>query len=158
MAITKIRKISSWTFILTTIIGLAVLALFFLGGNEPPLNGKWKFPTYTGELLIWAYLLLGTCALGMLTFGIVQFALKFKTNTKASLMALGVILGLALLHIIFYSIGDTTPFSGINRESQKFNVDSWLKITDMWLYVMYTLIGLSIAAMVWGAIKKALNK
>ena len=160
MAVSKIRKISSWTLIIVTLLSLSVLALFFFGGLDDPLgkDGEWKNPTYTGEMLIWAYFLLGACALSMLLFGIIQFALKFKTDTKASLMALGVVAAFVVLLVIAYTMGDGTPLPGINEDSKDFNVESWLKITDMWLYSMYTLLGLAGAAMVWGAVKKAINK
>ena len=158
MAVTKIRRISSWTLILVSVLSLAIMALFFFGGNEPPLNGEWKYPTYTGEVLFWAYFLLGICALSMLLFGITQFAFKLKTNFKSSIMVLIVITAFVLLHVFAYSIGDTTPVPGINEDSQKFNVPGWLKITEMWMYVMYTLIGLASIAMIWGAIKKAMSK
>ena len=160
MAITQIRRISSWTLIATCILSLVVLALFFFGGYDSPLgvDGEWKNPTYTGELLMWGYLLLGICAFSMVMFGIFQFANKFRTDAKSSLMTLGVIAGFAMLLVIAYSIGETTPLPNINEDSQKFNIASWLKITDMWIYTMYTLIGLAVSAMVWGAVKKAISK
>jgi len=158
MAVTKIRRLSSWTLILTCILSAAVLALFYLGGDEPKLNGEWWYPTYTGELLMWNYLLLGICAVSMLFFGLAQFALKFKTNAKASLAVIGVLVAFVLLLVVAYSMGDTTPLPNINEDSQKFNVPGWLKITDMWLYAMYTLISLSAVAMIWGAVKKAISK
>ena len=160
MAVTKIRKISSWALIATCILSIAILALFYLGGYDAPMgvDGEWKNPTYTGELLIWGYILLGLCASIMIFFGVAQFALKFKTNAKSSLMGLGVILGFVVLLVIAYSIGDVTPLPNINADSQKFNIASWLKITDMWIYTMFTLIVLAIIAMVWGAVKKAMSK
>ena len=160
MAVTKIRKISSWALIATAILSIAILALFYLGGYDAPMgvDGEWKNPTYTGELLLWGYFLLGLCALSMLFFGLAQFAFKFKTNPKASLMGLGVIVGFIILLVVAYTIGDPTPLPNINADSQDFNVASWLKITDMWIYTMYILIVMAIVAMVWGAVKKAMNK
>ena len=157
MAVTGIRKISSWTFIAVCLLSLVTLGLFFFGGLDEPLN-KQKNPTFTNELLLWIYLLLALCSISMLLFGITQFANKFKTNTKASLMTLGVFVGFALLLIISYSIGDGTPLAGLNKEAQKFNIESWLKITDMWLYGMYILLGLSICGIAWGSIRKAMAK
>ena len=160
MAVTKIRKISSWALIATWILSIGILLLFFLGGYDAPMgvDGEWKNPTYTGELLMWGYFLLGICALGMVLFGLAQFTLKFKTNAKSSLMGLGVIVGFVILLVVAYSIGDPTPLPNINVDSQDFNVPSWLKITDMWIYTMFTLIVLAIIAMVWGAVKKAISK
>lgn len=157
MAVTKIRKISSWTLLIVAVISLAVFALFYFGGNGDPI-GEWKNPTYTGELLMWAYFLLGVCAVSMILFGFMQFLAKFKTNPKGALTSLAVLGVFVVLLIIAYTMGDTTPLNGINADSQKFNVDSWLKITDMWLYAMYLLLGLSVCAILWGSIKKITNK
>ena len=161
MAVTNIRKISSWTLYAVTIINLAMLALFYFGGLGEPLgiDGESKNPIYTGELLIWCYIILILCAVGMLLFGLIQFGSKFKTNPKAALVMLGVYAGLALLLIVAYSLGDGTPLTvHLNEESQQFNVGFWLKLTDMWLYAMYILSALAILAMFWGSIRKLLSK
>ena len=157
MAISGIRKISSWTLLLVVLLSFVILGLFFFGGVDEPLN-KQKNPTFTNELLLWIYLLLAICTFSMVIFGITQFANKFKTNTKASLTTLGVLVGFASLLAISYVIGDGTPIAGLNKASQKFNIESWLKITDMWLYGMYILLGLSMCAIAWGSIRKALSK
>ena len=157
MAVSGIRKISSWTLLAVCLLSLVVLGLFYFGGELPPLN-KQKYPMFTNELLLWMYLLLALCTVSMLIFGITQFANNFKTNAKSALMTLGVLVGFALLLIISYSIGDATPLAGINKQAQTFNVESWLKITDMWLYGMYVLLGLSICAIAWGSVRKAMSK
>ncbi|MDR2679705.1 MAG: hypothetical protein LBC47_02715 [Tannerella sp.] len=157
MAVTKIRKISSWTLLIVTVISIALFGLFFFGGVGEPL-GEFKNPTYTGEVLIWSYFLLAICALSMILFGVTQFFNKFKTNPKGAISSLIVFVGFAVLLIIAYSIGDVTPLPGINADSQKFNVDNWLKITDMWLYAMYALLALSVLAMIWSSAKKIINK
>lgn len=158
MAVTKIRKISSWTMLIVIAISIAVFALFYLGGVGEPLNGEWKNPTYTGELLYWAYFLLGISAVSMFLFGVMQFANNFKSNPKGGIMALGVIVGFIVLLFIAYTMGDATPLDGINADSQKFNVERWLKVTDMWLYAMYILLGLAVVAILWGSVKKIMNK
>lgn len=159
MAVTKIRKISSWTLLLIAFISIGVFALFYLGGVDTPVGvDQFKNPTYTGELLYWMYILLGICALSLVAFGVMQFANKFKENPKSALVSLGVLVAFAVLLVIAYSIGDATPLTGINADSQKFNVESWLKVTDMWLYAMYILLGLAVVAIIWGSVKKALNK
>ena len=161
MAVTRIRKISSWTMLGLTLISLAIFALFFFGGVGDPLgaNGDQKNPIYTSELLIWVYILLALCITGMLLFGVFQFASNFKSNPKAALMGLGVLVAFAVLLIIAYSIADGTPLtSPINQESEKYNIPSWLKITDTWLYSMYMLLALCLIAMGWGSVKKILSK
>jgi multisubunit Na+/H+ antiporter MnhB subunit len=159
MAVTKIRKISSWTLLFVSIISLALFVLFYFGGVGEPLGvDQFKNPTYTGELLIWSYFLLGICAVSMLLFGITQFFNKLKTNPKGALSSLAVFAGFAILLIIAYMGGDGTAIPGINADSQKFNTPVWLKVTDMWLYAMYILLVLAIIAMAWGSVKKILSK
>jgi multisubunit Na+/H+ antiporter MnhB subunit len=159
MAVTKIRKISSWTLFIVWIISLALFALFYLGGVGEPLGvDQFKNPIYTGELLIWSYILFAICAVSMLLFGITQFFNKFKTDPKGALSSLVVVAGFAILLIIAYAVGDGTSLPGINDDSQKFNTPVWLKITDMWLYAMYILLVLAIIAMIWGSVKKILSK
>ena len=161
MAVSKIRKISSWTMIVVTVISLALFALFFFGGVGEPLgaNGDQKNPVYTGELLIWCYTLLGLCVTGMFLFGIFQFGSKFKSNPKSALMGLGVLVAFAILLVIAYSMGDGTLLTThLNSESEKYNTVFWLKTTDTWLYSMYILMLLCIVAMGWGSIKKILSK
>jgi len=56
-------------------------------------------------------------------------------------------------------LGDGTPLTThINPDSQQFNTEFWLKITDMWLYAIYILSGLAACAIVWGSIRKLLSK
>jgi len=161
MAVSKIRKISSWTMLLITVISLALFALFFFGGVGEPLgaNSDQKNPIYTGELLIWAYILLGLCITGMVLFGLFQFGSKFKSNPKAAIMGLGVLVAFAVLLFVAYSLSDGTLLtSHINADSQKYNTPFWLKTTDTWLYSMYILLALCIVAMGWGSIKKILSR
>jgi len=161
MAVTKIRKISSWTLWGITIISAVILALFFFGGvGEPFGKDASKNPIFTGELLIWCYVLLAVCALSMLLFGISQFINKLISNPKSGLVTLGVFAGFALLLIIAYSLGDVTPIPShlLNSDSWKFNVDFWLKVTDMWLYGMYILLVLTVCAMIWGSLRSLFKR
>lgn len=159
MAVTKIRKLSSWTFVIMTIISVAVFALFYFGGEDAPVGvDQFKNPTHTGTLLYWMYILFGITTLSLILFAILQFANNFKANPKKALASLGLLVAFVVLMVIAYSIGDATPMPGINVDSQKYNIPFWLKVTDMWLYSMYTLSTLAIIAMIWGAIKKLLNK
>ena len=56
MAVTKIRKISSWTLLISSIISVIVLVMFFTGGVVDPA-AEMKEPIYTGLLLNWTYAL-----------------------------------------------------------------------------------------------------
>jgi hypothetical protein len=158
MAVTKIRRLAGWTLILIALLSVAVFALYYLGGVGEPLNGDMKNPIYTGALLYWMYALLGLSALFLVIFGVLQFAGKFKNSPKAALTSLAVLVFFVAILFLAYSIGNDTPLTGINADSQTYNTPQWLKITDMWLYAMYILLGFSIVALFWGSIKKILSK
>ena len=51
MAVTKIRKMSSWTLLIVSLISIVVLGMFFGGGITNP-GEEMKEYVYTGLLLI----------------------------------------------------------------------------------------------------------
>ena len=51
MAVTKIRKLSSWTLLIISLITIVVLGIFFGGGVEDPA-AEVKNYIYTGLLLV----------------------------------------------------------------------------------------------------------
>ena len=69
MAVTKISRISRWTLYALTAVTLALIAMFFLGGNVSPENQYAELvgiaePNFTDGLLYWIYILLGVTEIG----------------------------------------------------------------------------------------------
>lgn len=158
MAISKIRRISSWTFIACVVVSIVVFALFYFGGDEEPYKGEYWTPTYTGLLLQWQYILFGLAVVAAAVLGLGQFISSFKTNPKGGVMGLIVLALFAAMLIITYTIGNGTPLPIMNEDAQVFNTPQWLKITDMWLYSTYTLIALIVIAIIGGSVKKIMDK
>ncbi|RHJ86559.1 hypothetical protein [Parabacteroides sp. AM08-6] len=157
MAVTKIRKISSWTLLISAIISIVVLGIFYAGGVVDPAVEN-KEPIYTGLLLNWMYVLFGVTIACAVIFAIWQFVSLLKTNPKSAITSLIVLVLFAIMLFITYSIGDTTPLAKINADSAQFNVPFWLKVTDMWIYSTCILLVLIVLAVVAGSVKKLLNK
>jgi len=158
MAVTKIRKISSWVLILCTIVTVVVLGLFYFGGDEELYKGEIWNPTHAGTLLYWMYILFAITIAATILFAIWQFIANFKENPKGGMMGLVVIVLFFAMMYITYAVGGDTPLPIMNADAQEFNVPFWLKITDMWLYSTYILTGLVVLAILAGSIKKVLNK
>jgi len=158
MAVTKIRKISSWTLIVCTVISLVVLGLFFFGGDDAPLKEDLWTPHYTELFLYWMYTLLALAAVSALLFGLWQFISSFKDNPRGGIMGLVVLVLFFGLLFITYAIGSDTPVNVMNSEAQAYNIPFWLKITDMWLYSTYVLTGLVVLAIFAGSLKRIFNK
>lgn len=160
MAVTQIRKVSSYTLLCSMLISVAVICLFFFGGSEViTKNGtEYKDYNYTETLLYWSYILFGATLLATLGFALKGFFARLSTDPKGALSAVsGVVAFVALLGVT-YAIGDATPLEGLNADAQKFNTEGWLKVTDMFLYSSYALLCLCVVAAGFGAIKSMLKK
>jgi hypothetical protein len=157
MAVSKMRRLSGWTLIALTVVSVGVLALFYLGGVVDP-KAEMKAPIYTAELLYWCYAIFGLSVVGLLFFGVLQFVSSLTTRPKDALVSFVVLVAFAALLGLTYSIGDGTPLPNINDDSAKYNVAGWLKISDMWIYSTYILLGLCVLAMAFGSVKKVFNR
>ncbi len=157
MAVTKIRKISSWTLLISLIISVIVLVMFYTGGVVDPA-AEMKEPIHTELLLNWTYVLFFATIACTVLMALWQFSGALKHDAKSALMSLLVLVLFVVLLGVTYSIGDATPLEGLNAESQVYNTAGWLKITDMWIYSTYTLIALILIVAVLGSVKKIINK
>ena len=171
MAVTKIRRISGWTLIALMLVTVGILAMFYMGGTltdsqeiakelGAPVNpnADLTVPIHTSELLYWCYALFGLSVLGLVFFGVLQFVSSLVTKPKAALATLAILVAFAALLGITYATGDGTPLPKINVDSEKYNVESWLKISDMWINSSYVLMGLCLLAIIFGSVKKVFNK
>jgi small-conductance mechanosensitive channel len=159
MAVTKIRKVSSWT-LLAVIIGLlAVLAAFLFGGENPPLNGKMLYPKNTDLLLYWMYAMFALTLVVALVFALMQFFRAFQRNAKKALGGLLVIIAFVAMLFVCYSMGDGAAIPQLAKDATAtYNVAGWLKEADMMIYSIYVMFVLVILAIVWGAIRGLFRK
>ena len=157
MAVTKIRKVSSWTLLISSIISVVALIMFYTGGVVDPA-AEMKEPVYTGLLLNWTYVLYGLTIASTIVLAAWQLLGSLKNDAKSALMSLLVLVLFVALLGITYTLGDATPLTGLNADSQAYNTTGWLKITDMWIYSTYALIALIILAVVWGTIRRILSR
>lgn len=156
MAVTGIRRVSSYTFLVLAGISLVVFATFLFGGYELDTKDN-KVYAFTDLLLYWTYFLGIISVLAVLGFVLKDFFGKLSTNPKEALKSIAGVLGVLALLAITYAVGDTTPLK-LNEEAQVFNSPGWLKVTDMWLYTTYVLLFATIGAAILGSIKSALNR
>ena len=159
MAVTKIRKISSWTLLAIIGISLVVLGFFFLGGVTPESNAEWKEYNFTSHLLYWMYIVLVLAIVALFAFAIQQFVTSLLTNTKSALASLSVVVVFVALFGITFAIGDATPIASItNVDFAKYQVPFWLKLSDMWIYTMYIMLILCIVALFVTQFRKVFSR
>ena len=148
MSVTKIHKTSKTTLLIGVIISIVVMALFFLGGQTPAqekIIADLSQPRYTDIMLYWCYILLAITVCVLIAFAIMGFFKQLKESPKKALSGFLVLIGLAAMLIIAYSVGDGTPLN-IPGYSGTDNVAGTLKMTDMWLFSCYIMLVLTLLA------------
>ena len=156
MAVTGIRKTSSYTFLALVAISVIVFALFLFGGSELDMKDN-KVYAYTDVLIYWTYALGIISVVTVLFFVVKDFIAELAASPSAALKKIAGPIALIVLLLVTYAIGDTTPLK-LNEEAQRFNAPFWLKFSDMWIYSVYVLLFLTIVAAIAGAVKSALNR
>lgn len=156
MAVTGIRKTSSYTLLALSAISLVVFALFFFGGHEIDAKDN-KVYNFTDLLIYWTYFL-GLLSVGAVLFFVLKdFFAKLASNPGEAIKSIAGPLALVALLVVTYLIGDTTPLK-VNAEAERFNTEGWLKVSDMFIYSTYVLLCATIVAAIYGSIKSALNR
>ena len=156
MAVTGIRKTSSYTFLALVAISVIVFALFLFGGSELDMKDN-KVYAYTDVLIYWTYALGILSVVTVLFFVVKDFIAELAASPSAALKKIAGPIALVVLLLVTYAIGDTTPLK-LNEEAQRFNAPFWLKFSDMWIYSVYVLLFLTIVAAIAGAVKSALYR
>lgn len=155
-------KVSYYVLYVLFAITLIVLGLFFFGGDaqgDAVLMGvdpaMWQ-PAQTDSLLYLMYGLFGLAVLATVLAFLFQFGAALKDNPGNALKSLlGFVFLIALL-VIAWAMGSGEPLVIPGYDGTD-NVPFWLKLTDMFLYTIYILLGLTILAMLFGSIKKRLS-
>ncbi|KAA6328490.1 hypothetical protein EZS27_022627 [termite gut metagenome] len=150
-------KISYYVLYVLFAVVAVVLGLFYFGGSEvQPIVVDMDQPAYTDTLLYLTYGLFGLTVIVTLIAFLFQFGVALKDNPINALKSLiGVILIVAVL-IISWSVGSEEKlympgYDGIENEP------FWLKLTDMFLYTIYFLLGITLLAMIASGVKKKLS-
>ena len=155
-------KISYYVLYVMFIAILAVLGLFFFGGDaqgDAVLMGvdpeMWQ-PAQTDALLYLMYALFAVAVIATILAFLVQFGSALKDNPVKALKSLIGFVVLIIIVVIAWSMGSAEPLV-IPGYSGTENVPFWLKITDMFLYTIYILLGATILAIIVSSIKKGLS-
>lgn len=148
MAVIKIRKTSSLVFFVSIIVTLAVIALFLFGGQVAPedkIVADMSQPQFTDIMLYWAYTLLAVTVVTLILFAIFGFFKSLQTTPKTALSGLLMFVIMIAILGISYALG-SGELLNIPGYDGADNNPATLKMTDMWIFSMYIILGLSILA------------
>lgn len=143
-------KITLWSLL---ILGIVVIAMFFLGGDSGSLEVAGDFlpiKRYTDLFLTWIYILLGLAVLITLCVLVVKLAGDFKYNPKKAIQSLCVVVGAVVLCLICWFMGSPEELHIIGYEGTD-NVGFWAQMADAVMYLVYILFAATIVTVVVGA-------
>lgn len=153
----KIQKISGTVLYTLLAVTIVIIGLFFFGGEDSArvvADPEMSQPAYTDALIYWMYVLLGVTIFVTLLAAIFQFASNFMASPKSAIKSLIGLVALILVLIVSWSLGsgDALYIPGYDGEE---NVPFWLKLTDMFLYSIYFLMGVLVLLILgFGVAKK----
>ena len=141
----RIQKVSGTVLYVMLAITLVILGMFFFGG-ETPLDQRlvadtaMEEPAQTDALIYWMYILFGIAVIITIAAAIYQFVTGFIDSPMTAIKSLlGLILIIVVL-VISWAMGSVQPLVMPGYDGAE-NVPFWLKLTDMFLYTIYIMMG-----------------
>ncbi len=154
------KKISSIVLWVSIAISVVLAIMFFVGGDEPATlstGGETTTPVWTDQLMYWVYAIVLIGVALLVIFAIKTLITMFQTDAKAATKSLCTVLAFVALMVVCYVMSPSTEFSRIvNGETQTFS-EVEMKMTDMWLYSIYTLVALTVVLVVGFGVKKLIK-
>ena len=151
---TVFKKISTAVLWVCMLITLVLSGRFFyvfftqsLDSDSPEISALLSF--------IFSLLIITFCT-GMI-FSFFYYIRQWKENPKKARQSITVIIAWGLLLLITWLFGTGNPLPLIGYKGNE-NTFLWLKLTDMWLYSIYILLGLGFFALFGGIIWSYLKK
>ena len=154
----KIQKVSGWSLIGMFIAIIAVLVLFFFGGDaqgdalltnvDPEM---WQ-PANTDAMLFLNYALFAIAVIA----AAISFVHFLVCNPKASMGSLYVLAGSVIVLLVTWFMGSSEKVEILGYEGTD-NVGVWAQITDMFIFSLYFLLTLAVVCMLLGGVKKKLS-
>ena len=155
-------KVSYYVLYALFALILVVLGLFFIGGDAqgaavlPGVDPEMWQPANTDALLYLMYALFGLAVAATIVAAIYQFGAALKDNPANAMKSLIGLILLAAVLIISWAMGSGEKLTIPGYDGAD-NVSFWLKVTDMFLYSIYFLLGATVVAIIASSIWKKLS-
>jgi hypothetical protein len=150
----KAHKISNRILWICTIIALIIFTFFYTAYIKDPEAMDVK---QTDGVLIFSFALLFITCLITLFFSVYKLTKGGKNYFLKTLHSSLLIVMLGLLLFATYQLGNGEPLTILGYQGKE-NTYYWLKISDMWIYSSFILLGLAFLAVFSGVIWSYLKK
>ena len=141
----RIQKVSGTVLYVMLAITLVILGMFFFGG-ETPLDQRlvadtaMEEPAQTDALIYWMYILFGIAVIITIAAAIYQFVTGFIDSPMTAIKSLLGLILIIVVWVISWAMGSDQPLVMPGYDGAE-NVPFWLKLTDMFLYTIYIMMG-----------------
>lgn len=135
-------------------ITIVVTLLFFMGGDVDP-NADYVEPIYTNAMINLMYACFFLTALFAVVSAIWQFVIKLQSNRGSAIKTV-VSISLTVLVLVvsyFISTGESITLLGSGEVVDEQTV----RIVDMMIYTIYTMVGAAILLMIVGPLAKRIK-
>ena len=142
--------------VLCVIVGV----MFYVGGSNGTVDvagDLLSVPRYTDIFLYLNYALVGLACLITLAILVINFGYRLKYNPKGALKSLIPVVLFILVFVVSWYAGSPEKLEIIGYEGTE-NVGFWAQCTDMFLYVSYILLGVTILTLFGMAIYTKVRK
>ena len=133
-------KVSYYIFYVMIAAILLVLGLFFGVGYDNPM-GEYNAPEHTETLILLMYAMFAICVLVTIVGALVQFVAGLKDDPKGAVKSLVALALFVAVIVVAYGMASETPLT--MADGSQYTDVTWLKLTDMMLYVMYFLLAVA---------------
>ena len=133
-------KVSYYLFYVLIALSLVVLGLFFCVGYNNPM-GEYNAPEHTETLIYFMYAMTAVCVLVTVVGALAKFVAGLKDNPKGAVKTLIALALFAGVIAVAYSMASEAPLT--MADGSEYTDVTWLKLTDMMLYVMYFLLAVT---------------
>ena len=144
-ALNKIPAIVLWSSILITLIISVRFFIAYFSQSEDQESNQ------VSALLFWLFTLFIITVSTGLIFSFVFYIKQMKENPKKIGRFLVIAISSGLLFFIAWLLGSGNSLPLIGYKGSE-NTYTWLKITDMWLYSIYIILGIGFLALIGGII------
>lgn len=154
----RIQNVSGTALLVMLLLTVVVVAMFFFGGETPVeqrlvADTSLSEPAQTDLLIYWMYILFGITVAVTLVAAIYQLITNFIDSPKATIKSLLGVVFLIVVMIFSWAIGSDQALVMPGYDGSE-NVPFWLKLTDMFLYTIYILMGITILLIIGFGISK----
>lgn len=150
----KAHKISGWLLGICIVIALVLFSVFYIAYAKSPesISGN-----QIDGLLFYLFILLSVTTVSVFAFSVYQLIKGGKEYFRRRVYSLISIALLGLLLFFTYQLGNGDPLIILGYHGDE-NTYRWLKISDMWIFSITVLLGLTILSVLVGILWSYLKR